>query len=293
MQLPASSVPATPATPVLPGLVNAHVPGHQTGYYGVTSTKYAGVYIDWSTVSTLMQRFPDLKFKKYGSFIKAAEAVQQAKDTAALIDQFEAMDFGECAASSPLPSSSGARALPSTPQSAPPSSNARAIHSTPQSSPHLSSGAYNGSWGPPGKWPPSDYKTYSPPASWKASVPWSDGYGEWPSSPVNANELSWVESTIPAPPTPPSPPPVGIVQAPAPTRHPRGRVPPGGWNVYAVARGRSNGIYRSAADALQQTHKFPNALMLGFRTVKEAEQWLEEQRHADRNAIGEEAASEQ
>ncbi|KAI0038155.1 hypothetical protein FA95DRAFT_1578371 [Auriscalpium vulgare] len=290
MQLPSNSVPATPAsTPVsatLPGLVSGPVPG-QPYYYTVTSTQYAGIYTKWPTVATLLERFPDLKFQKHLSFKKAAEAMDDARDTAALIDQFEAMGVGNHTVSTPpsgpLPPSSPRPAVPRTPRSPgrpQPSANHAAA---------TSSSWYSGS-----SWPPGDYSgntTFSDPQSaWHGHPPWPGGYGSWSDDP---SERTWPVTTVPPPPPPPPPPPVGILQTPAPTRQPRGRVPTGGWDVYAVARGRKRGIFNTAAEALQQTHKFPNALMLGFRTRKEAVEWLEEQRHADREAIGEEAAAQE
>ncbi|KAI0043478.1 hypothetical protein FA95DRAFT_1609342 [Auriscalpium vulgare] len=76
----------------LPGYVTGPING-VSKYYAVTSTAFAGVYTEWSTVAALRGRFPDLGYMKLPTYIDAFNAVQGARTTNDLIDRLGSMSL--------------------------------------------------------------------------------------------------------------------------------------------------------------------------------------------------------
>ncbi|KAI0038142.1 hypothetical protein FA95DRAFT_1613602 [Auriscalpium vulgare] len=311
MKVPAASTvptasPAPVSAPILPGRVYGPVPG-ETAYYGVTSSPYAGIYTDWSTISALLNRFPDLKFKKHTSYSLAEEAMEKNSAAASLIDMFDSMSVRAASSSAAqTPSRQSAASPPRQSAASPPrqSSTARSPQSParqPSAVPPRQPRTHQSAAMPPRQpaampprqpaaatsrqpatmpAPPYEIHPNDPYEPGWANVgePWGEGEGEWDGS----ENRPWpsIESQVPGL-------SVGLLQAPVSVSQPDDgqvvyRLP-----VYAVARGWMTGIFFDLERALQQTHRFPNALMVKFHDTKSAGEWLAKQWRADLEALGE------
>ncbi|KAI0039072.1 hypothetical protein FA95DRAFT_1612872 [Auriscalpium vulgare] len=236
------------ATPRLPGYVIGPVSG-VTKYYAVTTTPFAGVYTEWSTVSVLFKRFPDLGFEKFSTYSAARDAVEGARVTNDLIDLVSGMNLTDTPSPPPY----------TTPPSAPNSPPTQAPRSQPPSSPPAPS--------VPGAGSGAVYDVEF--GGWTSVDDDGDKWG-WEADAQTWSDIDRAEAVEAA--TRASAPVANLAPVIRPVRS--ARPPRGGWPIYAVLRGRQTGLFFSSTDCDQQVKGFPNGVGFGFRTIAEAEDWL-------------------